>query len=142
MNKVRYVGLDLGSKTVGIATSQGIIVSPYKTINFNENDFEDCINKLTPELKDLTPEKIIVGYPKNMDGTLGHRVEMVEHIIYLLTEKKICNLEDIIKIDERLTTRMAKSIMISANISRQKQKQKKDTLAAQLILETYLANKG
>ncbi|AGR40890.1 Holliday junction resolvase RuvX [Spiroplasma taiwanense] len=134
----KYVGLDLGSKTIGIAVSEGYFANSKETIKFLENDFNQAVNLLNSFLKKETFEKVIIGYPKNMDGTIGHRVEMVENFIDIAVRKNVFSLNDIIKVDERLTTKMAKSIMISANLSRQKQKENKDQFAAKLILETFL----
>ncbi|SYV96383.1 holliday junction resolvase [Mycoplasma putrefaciens] len=74
-----------------------------------------------------------------MNNTIGERARMVDHVIELFL-KKYSNYSDqqITRIDERRTTAMAKNIMIQAGISRKKQKQNKDGLAAQLILEMYL----
>jgi len=84
-------------------------------------------------------EKIIIGYPKNMNGSIGERAEMVDYFIELfLTDNSNFKSTDIIKVDERRTTKMARQIMFEANLSREQQKQKKDSLAAQLILEQYL----
>ncbi|WP_338985372.1 Holliday junction resolvase RuvX [Spiroplasma endosymbiont of Diplazon laetatorius] len=134
----KYIGLDLGSKTVGIATSEGYFSNPKETIRFQENNFEDGVIKLNSFLKKEGFEKIIIGYPKNMDGSTGHRVEMVEDFITVMIDQKVVNEDQIERVDERLTTRMAKQVMISADLSRKKQKENKDQVAAKLILETYL----
>jgi putative Holliday junction resolvase len=73
-----------------------------------------------------------------MNGTEGHRVQMVEDFIVHF-DREFHHLE-IKKTDERLTTRMARSIMIETNASRKKQKANKDNVAAVLILETYLSH--
>ncbi|AUB31296.1 Holliday junction resolvase RuvX [Spiroplasma floricola] len=134
----KYIGLDLGSKTIGIATSEGYFANPKETIRFQENNFLEAVTKLDIFLKKEGFEKIIVGYPKNMDGSTGHRVEMVEEFIAKMVEQKVISSELIERVDERLTTRMAKQVMISADLSRKKQKENKDQIAAKLILETYI----
>jgi len=74
-----------------------------------------------------------------MDGSIGERAEMIDYFIELfLADNPRFGASDIIKVDERRTTKMARQIMIEANLSREQQKQKKDSLAAQLILEQYL----
>jgi len=74
-----------------------------------------------------------------MDGSIGERAEMIDYFIELfLADNPRFEASDIIKVDERRTTKMARQIMIEANLSREQQKQKKDSLAAQLILEQYL----
>ncbi|AEM68930.1 Holliday junction resolvase RuvX [Mycoplasma putrefaciens] len=135
----KVIALDVGSKTIGLAYSSGIIASPLSTIRFDEWDFDQAIEKLAPFLNQYQPEIIVFGYPKNMNNTIGERARMVDHVIELFL-KKYSNYSDqqITRIDERRTTAMAKNIMIQAGISRKKQKQNKDGLAAQLILEMYL----
>ncbi|WP_425451051.1 Holliday junction resolvase RuvX [Spiroplasma alleghenense] len=138
--KMKYIGIDLGAKTMGLAISSGIVANPLGTIRFEEYDFEVAINLLNQYLVDNQITAIVIGYPLNMNSSAGHRAEMVDYFIEVLsTIYPQWNDNNIFKVDERLTTRMAKAIMIEADISRKKQKQSKDSLAAQLILETYLA---
>lgn len=134
----KYIGLDVGSKTLGVAVSEGFFANPHSTIRFEEDNFVVAATLLHKFLQQEKFEKLIVGYPKNMDGTLGHRVEMVE--AFLQEVYQICQIDPnlVVKVDERLTTRFAKALMIEANLSRKKQKVNKDQLAAKLILETFL----
>ena len=134
---MRYLGLDLGSKTLGVATSDytNTIATPLKTIFFNENDYQSLITPVKELIKEYDIEKIVLGLPKNMNNTLGERAE-----ISLEFKKK---LEDNIGIevileDERLTTVISNNIMIEADISRKKRKKKVDSIAASLILQSYL----
>jgi len=74
-----------------------------------------------------------------MDGSIGERAEMVDYVIELFLDTYTnYSLDQIVRVDERRTTIMAKNIMIEAGLRRDKQKQSKDSLAAQLILEMYL----
>lgn len=133
------MALDVGSKTIGLAYSKGIIASPLSTIRFDEWEFQQAVDKLKPFLEEYTPEIIVFGYPKNMNNTIGERAEMVDYVIKLFLETyPNYSKNQIIRIDERRTTIMAKNIMIEAGLTRKKQKQNKDGLAAQLILEMYL----
>jgi len=76
-----------------------------------------------------------------MDGTTGERVEMVEYFLELFLENtRDYHDTDIVRVDERRTTKMAKQIMIQSGARRDRQKEKKDSLAAQLILEQFLAS--
>ncbi|AHI53559.1 Holliday junction resolvase-like protein [Spiroplasma sabaudiense Ar-1343] len=142
----KYIGLDLGSKTIGVAISSGIIANPLGTIRFEEYDFETAANMLHKYLEENQISIIVIGYPINMNNSIGHRAEMVDYFIEVLTTIfPKWNSTNVVRVDERLTTRMAKAIMIKADLSRKKQKENKDGLAAQLILETYLtqiANKN
>lgn len=140
----KILGLDVGSKTIGLAWSQGVIATPGMTIRFEEWEFDEALEKLTAILKKEKPDLIVVGYPKNMDGSIGERAEMIDYFIRgILSYNTSYNDQDIIKVDERRTTKMARSILIEAGVRRKQQKQTKDSLAAQLILELYLeSNKG
>lgn len=137
---MRYLGLDLGSKTLGISISDrtNTIASIYKTIFFKEDDYDSLI----PEIKNIVKEEdisvIVLGFPKNMNNTIGKRAE-----ITLDFKKK---LEDNIDIkvelmDERLTSVISNDVLISANVSRKKRKKKVDGMAALLILQSYIDRK-
>ncbi|PPE06202.1 Holliday junction resolvase RuvX [Mesoplasma corruscae] len=137
MNNI--LALDIGSKTIGLASSNGLIAKKEINLKFEEWDFEAGVNLLTEYIKDKNFKVFVFGYPKNMDGSIGERAEMVDYFIdgFLQYNSHISH-SQVIKVDERRTTKMAKAIMIEAGISRAKQKEHKDTLAAQLILEMYI----
>ena len=120
---MRYLGIDLGSKTVGLAMSDTTltIASTYKTIFFKDEDYN------------IT--KIILGLPKNMNNTLGERAEITLKYKELL--EKSTDLP-VIMFDERLTSVISNSILIEADMSRKKRKKKVDSIAAQIILQDYL----
>ncbi|MCK5731870.1 MAG: Holliday junction resolvase RuvX [Tenericutes bacterium] len=134
---MRVIGLDLGTKTLGISSSDinQIIASAYKTINFRLDDYTYAIRELRKEILELNPEKLILGFPKNMDGSIGFQAQKT--LVFKERLEKELGLE-VILIDERLTTKMAQSIMISADLSRKKRKTKVDKIAATLILQSYL----
>lgn len=137
---MRYLGLDLGSKTLGIAISDrtNTIASIYKTIFFKEDDYDSLIPELINIVKEENISVIVLGFPKNMNNTIGTRAE-----ITLDFKKKI---EDSIGIkvelmDERLTSVISNDVLISANVSRKKRKKKVDGMAALLILQSYIDRK-
>ena len=134
---MRYLGIDLGSKTVGLAMSDATltIASSYKTIFFNDEDYSSTISEIIEIVKDYNITKIILGLPKNMNNTLGERVLITTKYKELLEEK--INIP-IILFDERLTSVISNSILIEADISRKKRKKKVDSIAAQIILQDYL----
>ncbi|UZQ30024.1 MAG: Holliday junction resolvase RuvX [Spiroplasma phoeniceum] len=135
-----YLGVDVGSKTLGLATSWGLIATGYGVYSFPENDFAQAAQYLAELITTNQFSDIIIGYPKNMNNTIGHRALMVNDFANIL--KQLLEATTTIHlVDERLTTRQAHQIMLEANLSREKRKQKKDSLAAQLILETYLQQK-
>ena len=134
---VKCLGLDLGTKSLGVAISDvtGTIASSYKTLYFGEEDYEEAIRKLIPIIETEVPEKIILGFPKNMNGTIGPRAETTRVFKKMLEDT--FNIEVILQ-DERLSTKEASSYMIEADMSRKKRKKKIDALAANIILQTYL----
>ena len=132
---MRYIGLDLGTKTLGISLSDitKTIASAYKTIRYD--DYDSLLEELGQIIKDEQIEKIVLGLPKNMNNSLGDRALSTIEFGDLIFAKY--NIEVIYQ-DERLTTKEAASYMIQADMSRKKRKQKIDSLAANIILQTYL----
>ena len=133
---MRYLGIDLGSKTVGLAMSDTTltIASTYKTIFFKDEDYNSTINEIK-DIKEYNITKIILGLPKNMNNTLGERAEITLKYKELL--EKSTDLP-VIMFDERLTSVISNSILIEADMSRKKRKKKVDSIAAQIILQDYL----
>ncbi len=134
---MRYLGFDLGTRTLGISISDltCTIASTYKTIRFEERNYDS----LLPEIKSIIDEfkisKIILGLPKNMNNSLGER--SLETLEFKEKLEKNLNIEVVMQ-DERLTTVEATNYMLAADISRKKRKNKIDSLAANIILQTYL----
>ncbi len=134
---MRYLGLDLGTRTLGVAISDvtHTIATTLTTIHFNDSDYKMAINLLKPIINDNNIGKLILGLPKNMNGTVGPRAETTLEFKEML--KQEFNLEVVMQ-DERLTTVEAEGYMLKADMSRKKRKQKVDSLAANIILQTYL----
>ena len=134
---MRYLGLDLGTRTLGISKSDatGTIASAYKTIRFNDSEYSELIPELEQIIITEKIEKIILGLPKNMNNTIGERANTTIEFKKMIEEK--LNIEVILQ-DERLSTVEATNYMIEADISRKKRKKKIDSLAANIILQTYL----
>ncbi len=137
---MRYLGLDLGSRTLGVAMSDksGTIASSLEVIRHQE-DYDGLIEKVATLVKDNQVEEIVLGYPKNMDNTIGEKGK--------LSEEFKAKLEQVLDIpihlvDERLTTVEAQNILLSNDTSRKKRKQVVDKLAATIILQSYLDRKG
>ena len=138
---MRVLGIDLGNRTVGMAVSDalGIIANPIGTSRIDEQDLDQALVEVKKVISERGVEKIVLGLPKNMNGTIGPQGE------YCLKFKEILESEthlEVIMIDERLTTRQADAIMLEADISRAKRKKNVDKLAATIILQTYLDRKG
>ena len=134
---MRILGLDLGSKTIGIAISDklGFIASTYKTIFFEEGNSLTSLEELKEIIKKEEVSKIVLGFPKNMNNSIGPRAE--ESIKFKKILEDELNIEVILE-DERWTTVQANRILIDANVSRKKRKTKIDKLAATYILQSYL----
>ncbi len=135
---MRTLGLDLGTKTLGVAVSDktGLISSPLKTINYKDYDYLLCEVKKIIENYEIN--SIVLGLPKNMDNSNGNRVN--ETLIFKNLLEKATNLK-VILMDERLSTVEAENVLINADMSRKKRKKVIDNLAASIILDTYLRRK-
>lgn len=134
---MRYLGLDLGTKTLGVSISDktGLIASKYDTIHFNHEDYNDALEKLKIIVDEYNIKTVVLGLPKNMNNTLGFASKRSMYFKELLEEK--LKLEVILQ-DERLSSVEANNIMIKADTSRKKRKKSVDSLAAVIILQTYL----
>ena len=135
---MRYIGLDLGTKTLGISISSGIIASVYDTIRHNE-EYDMLTDKVIEIIDKEHIDKIILGFPKNMNNTLGEEALRVLNFKEKLESKTD---KEIILEDERLTSVVANNTLIGADISRRKRKKKVDGVASVIILSAYLDRKG
>lgn len=135
---MRSLGLDLGTKTLGLAITDklGIISSPYKVLKYN--NVNELINELLNIIKEECVEELVLGLPKNMNNSLGFAAARSLEFKRILEEK--CDLP-IYLVDERLSTMEAENILLSSDTSRQKRKKIIDAYAASIILDTYLKNK-
>ena len=136
---MKYLGLDLGTKTLGLAISDktGLIASPYKVLRYND------INILLEELKKIIDKEniqgLVLGLPKNMNGSLGFASDRSLKFKEILEN----NFDlPVFLVDERLSTVEAENILLDADMSRKKRKKVIDGLAASIILDTFLKMKG
>ncbi|MFA5881415.1 MAG: Holliday junction resolvase RuvX [Eubacteriales bacterium] len=132
---MRILGLDVGSKTIGVAlsdemgwTAQGLEVIRRKGI---END----LRRLAEIIDANMVQKVVAGLPKNMNGTLGPQAKAVQEFMALLAARFNIPVDTW---DERLTTVAAEKVLIEANMSRAKRKKVIDKMAAVMILQGYL----
>lgn len=133
---MRYLGLDLGTKTLGISMTDktNTLVTPYKVIRFKKEDYESVIDELKIIIKNYDIGKIALGLPKNMDGSIGFAGERSLKFKELLLENGI----EVELVDERLTTVIAEEIVHSNNDNIKNTKNKIDSIAASVILESFL----
>ncbi|KXT77823.1 putative Holliday junction resolvase YggF [Streptococcus sp. DD13] len=132
------MGLDVGSKTVGVAISDplGFTAQGVEIIAIDESQEEFGMERLKELVSQYQVDKFVVGLPKNMNNTSGPRVEASQAYGQLLLETFGLPVD---YQDERLTTVAAERMLIEqADISRNKRKKVIDKLAAQLILQNYL----
>ena len=139
---MRIMGLDFGSKTVGVAisdplliTAQGIEIIRRK----EENKLRKTCVRIEELIEEYEVEEIVLGYPKNMNDTLGERIEKTEEFKEMIERRTglTVNLWD-----ERLTTVAADKAMIEAGLRREERKEHVDKLAAVFILQGFLDHKA
>ncbi len=136
---MRTLGMDLGTKTLGLALSDklGIIANPYKTLRYN--DIDELVSEVTSLIDELKVEDLVLGYPKNMNNTLGEAVERT----LTFKEKLEASINKTVNlVDERLSTVEAERALIGADMSRKNRKEVIDSVAASIILDTYLKRIG
>jgi putative Holliday junction resolvase len=134
---MKIVGLDLGSKTLGVAISDisMTLATKLATINFASQNYQDALQKLKQLLANEEVRLFVLGLPKNMDGSLGFQAQTSVVFKEMLIREFD---KEVVLWDERLTSKMAESVMIQANLSRKKRKTKIDFVAATIILQSYL----
>ena len=133
---MRYLGLDLGTKTLGISISDktNTLVSPLKLIKFTKENYDEAVKELLLVIKEYNIKEVVLGLPKNMDNTLGFAANRSLNFKQMLEkEDVIVHLED-----ERLTTVEALNILKNNGNKNIKRQEKTDILSAVLILENYL----
>ena len=135
---MKTLGLDLGTKTLGLAITDklGIISSPYKVLRYS--DINQLIDELLLIIKNENVDELVLGLPKNMNNSLGFAAE--RSLEFKTELEKKCTLP-IYLVDERLSTMEAENILLSSDTSRNKRKKVIDAYAASIILDTYLRNK-
>ncbi|HLR88530.1 MAG TPA: Holliday junction resolvase RuvX [Atopostipes sp.] len=134
----RILGLDVGTKTVGVAVSDpfGWTAQGLEIIQIDEAKEEFGLTRLGKIITEYEVEKVVIGLPKNMDGTLGERAEASQKYGELVVDKFDLPVE---YEDERLTTAQANRMMIEeGDVSRRKRRKVIDKIAAMMILQNYL----
>lgn len=132
---MRILGMDIGEKRIGLAVSDELGITAQGLQTLLRTELKDDLRQLFDIIKEKDVSKLVVGLPKNMNGTLGPQAEKVMKFVELLI--KICPRE-VVYWDERLTTVAAQRILLEADISRKKRKESVDRLAAVMILQGYL----
>ncbi len=135
---MKYLGLDLGTKTCGVAISDKtlLIASFYENITYS--DTTSLVFRIKEIISKEGIEKIILGYPKNMNNTLGERVKQTLSFKEQLEKE---TQKEVILEDERMTTIIAEQALLEADLSRKKRKKVIDGLSAVVILQSFLDRK-
>lgn len=139
---MRVMGLDYGSRTVGVAVCDplGLTAQALETITRDEESkLRPTLRRIEALIEEYQIETIVLGYPKNMDDSVGERAEKTEAFKTLL--EKRTGLE-VVLWDERLTTVAANEILIESGVRREDRKKVIDKIAAGLILQGYLDYRG
>ena len=134
---MRYLGLDLGTRTLGVSVSDATltIASTVTTIRFPESEYRVLLEPLRNLIQEYQIGKIVLGLPKNMNNSLGEAVRRTLNFKELLESRVSMPIN---LIDERLSTVEAENVLLAQDISRGARKKVIDSIAASIILDTYL----
>ena len=132
---MRALGLDLGTKTLGVAITKGFFANPLTVLKYDNEDYETLLKQLDKFIKDNNIDTLVLGLPKNMDNSLGFASQRSLNFKKLLDERY--DLKIVLE-DERLSTVEAEKFLIESDIKREKRKEIIDSAAAMIILENYL----
>lgn len=135
----RYLGLDVGEKTIGVAVSDPLGLTAQGVEVIRRSTYEQDLARLNKLVQHYQVGAVVVGLPKNMDGSLGSTAEAVQQFAHSL--EKDLQLP-IVFWDERLSTVAAERTLLAADVSRSKRRRVIDKLAAGLILQGYLDRQG
>ncbi len=132
---MRIMSLDVGSRTIGIACSDALLMTAQGIETIRRTSLEKDFNRLQELISEYEVHELVVGMPKNMNGTKGERAEKTEEFVEKM--KEVIDLP-VSYWDERLSTVMAERQLIAADVSRKKRKSVIDKMAAVVILQGYL----
>ncbi len=134
---MRKLAVDLGDVRIGLAMSDtlGIMASPYET--YKAKTLSENVSYIARIVIENNCDTVVVGYPINMDGTIGDRALGAEKFAELL-DKELNESIDIVLQDERLTTTTAEELLIEVDMKREERKKVIDQVAACIILEQFL----
>lgn len=132
---MRLMCLDIGTKRIGIAVSDPLMITAQGVETLKRTSAENDIKRYKELISEYGVDKIIVGLPKNMNGTLGPMAEAVIEYSNILKESLSLPVE---LYDERLSTKLATATLIKGNVRREKRKKYVDMIAAGYILQSYM----
>lgn len=137
---MRYLGLDLGTKSLGVSVSDitNTFSLPLKTLHFKDEEYHSIISELRSIVEEKHITDFVLGLPKNMNNTCGFASDRTMNFKKILEDEFLMPVH---LVDERLTTKEAENILLMNDMSRKKRKKVIDNVASSLILETYLKRK-
>jgi putative Holliday junction resolvase len=138
MTGKRVMGIDYGDARIGIAVSDAMGWTAQGVETIHRKNEEADLNRISELIRQYDVGTLVLGFPKNMNGTIGPRGELSQQFAELLKEKFGL---PVILWDERLSTMAAERMLLSADVSRKKRKQVVDKMAAAIILQNYLDSK-
>ncbi|WP_028257245.1 Holliday junction resolvase RuvX [Veillonella montpellierensis] len=133
---MRIMSLDVGSRTIGVACSDALLMTAQGIETIRRTSLANDFQRLQELIEEYEVYQLVVGMPKNMNGTKGDRAEKTEEFVHKMQE--VIHVP-VIFWDERLSTVMAEKSLIFADVSRKKRKLVIDKMAAVVILQGYLA---
>lgn len=131
----RIMGLDVGDIRIGVAVSDALGVTAQAVATIQRKGLERDLNGLKTLCDEYAAQRVVIGYPLNMDGSIGPQAEKIRAFANALTSR--LELPSVLW-DERLTTAEARKVLISGGMRREKRKDVIDQMAAMLILQSYL----
>jgi putative Holliday junction resolvase len=137
---MRILALDVGERRIGLAVSDELGLAAHGLPTLERTALSEDLRRLEKIITDRQAEKVVVGLPRNMNGTLGPQAAIVLEFIERL-QKRIPRIP-IIPWDERLSTKAAERVLLEADLSRAKRKKKSDLVAAVIILQGYLDSRA
>jgi putative Holliday junction resolvase len=131
----RLLGLDVGDKTLGVAVSDALRITAQGVTVYQRTSLAADLTFIQQLVERYDVESIVVGLPRNMDGSIGPQAQKTQAFIERLRQSSQI---PVTTWDERLTTRQVERVLLTANTSRRRRREVRDRLAAQLILQSYL----
>lgn len=138
---MKYMGLDVGDKTIGIAISDALLITAQGLKTLKRTNIKSDTNEIISLIDHNEVERVIIGVPKNLNGTDSIQTEKVYQFKEKLENKLRSTGRQKIELtfwDERYTTVIAENILIEADMTRKKRKDVIDKMAAVVILQSYL----
>ncbi len=135
MKRKRILGIDLGEKNVGVAVSDELGLTAQGVTCLQRTDDAELLEEIRRLIEEKQAAAVVIGFPKNMSGDVGP--EGREAVAFAEKLRAACGTE-VFLWDERLSSRQAERSMLEGDLSRKKRRKRRDIIAAQLILQSFL----